>query len=193
MEENVRPQNNENVENQYKNVNEQPKKKSWFKRNVGATIIMSLMLIVIIYLGINLMLKQKHHREELENQRAQYTSQIDSLKKENYTWLTKVFSWSIRSEWMRNNLEQVLWYSEDLLKFGDINNIKLVDPSGRVIFSTNMKDQNVITEWSNIQKIEIQEKSDKLVVASPIMGTDMPMGAVVIEYKINKQINDTEN
>jgi hypothetical protein len=94
---------------------------------------------------------------------------------------------------MRNNLEQVLWYSEDLLKFGDINNIKLVDPSGRVIFSTNMKDQNVITEWSNIQKIEIQEKSDKLVVASPIMGTDMPMGAVVIEYKINKQINDTEN
>lgn len=59
---------------------------------------------------------------------------------------------------MRNNLEQVLWYSEDLLKFGDINNIKLVDPSGRVIFSTNMKDQNVITEWSNIQKIEIQEK-----------------------------------
>ena len=34
MEENVRPQNNENVENQDKNVNEQPKKKSWFKRNV---------------------------------------------------------------------------------------------------------------------------------------------------------------
>ena len=55
----VNPENQDN-----KNTEEKPKKKSWFKQNVGATIVMIIMLIAIIFLGINLMVKQKQHKED---------------------------------------------------------------------------------------------------------------------------------
>jgi len=46
-----------------------------------------------------------------------------------------------------------------------------------------MKDQNVITEWSNIQKLAVMQQNNKTIIASPILGNDMILGAVVIEYK----------
>jgi sensor domain CHASE-containing protein len=84
---------------------------------------------------------------------------------------------------LRENLEQVKLYSQELIKYQYVDNIKVVDPSGRVIFSTDMKDQNVITEWSNIQKLAVMQQNNKTIIASPILGNDMILGAVVIEYK----------
>ena len=174
----VNPENQDN-----KNIEEKPKKKSWFKRNVGATIVMIIMLIAIIYLGINLMVKQKQHKEEITDINAKNAALVDSLKKDNFTWLTKVFTWTVRSEMLRENLEQVKLYSQEFIKYQYVDNIKVVDPSGRVIFSTDMKDQNVITEWSNIQKLAVMQQNNKTIIASPILGNDMILGAVVIEYK----------
>jgi hypothetical protein len=51
MEEINQPINPENQVNE--DTEKKSKKKSWFKRNVGATIVMIIMLIAIIYLGIN--------------------------------------------------------------------------------------------------------------------------------------------
>lgn len=173
-----------NPENQdKKNAEEKPKKKSWFKRNVGATIAMIIMLIAIIVLGINLMVKQKQHKEEIADINAKNTALVDSLKKDNFTWLTKVFTWTVRSEMLRENLEQVKLYSQEFIKYQYVDNIKVVDPSGRVIFSSDMKDQSVITEWSNINKLAVIQQNNKTIIASPVLGNDKILGAVVIEYK----------
>ena len=174
----VNPENQDN-----KNTEEKPKKKSWFKQNVGATIVMIIMLIAIIFLGINLMVKQKQHKEEIADINAKNAAIVDSLKKDNFTWLTKVFTWTVRSEMLRENLEQVKLYSQELIKYQYVDNIKVVDPSGRVIFTSDMKDQSVITEWSNIHKLAVIQKDNKTIIASPILGNDKILGAVVIEYK----------
>ncbi|HPZ35623.1 MAG: hypothetical protein WAP17_03925 [Bacteroidales bacterium] len=174
----VNPENQDN-----KNTEEKPKKKSWFKQNVGATIVMIIMLIAIIFLGINLMVKQKQHKEEIADVNAKNTALVDSLKKDNFTWLTKVFTWTVRSEMLRENLEQVKLYSQEFIKYQYVDNIKVVDPSGRVIFSTDMKDQNVITEWSNIQKLAVIQQDNKIIIAAPVLGNNIILGAVVIEYK----------
>lgn len=182
MEENTQIVNPENEENTT-NIEEKPKKKSWFQRNVGATIVMILMLIAIIYLGINLLLKQNQHKQEIADINMQNAALVDSLKQDNYTWMTKLFTWTVRSEMLRNNFEQVQLYSQELIKYEHIENIKVVDPSGRVIFSTDMKDQNIITEWSGIQKIIVKQKDDKIIIASPVLGNDIILGTVIIEYK----------
>ncbi|HPU46413.1 MAG TPA: hypothetical protein PLQ91_02125 [Bacteroidales bacterium] len=174
----VNPENQDN-----KNTEEKPKKKSWFKQNVGATIVMIIMLIAIIFLGINLMVKQKQHKEEIADVNAKNTALVDSLKKDNFTWLTKVFTWTVRSEMLRENLEQVKLYSQEFIKYQYVDNIKVVDPSGRVIFSSDMKDQSVITEWSNINKLAVIQQNNKTIIASPVLGNDKILGAVVIEYK----------
>ena len=83
----------------------------------------------------------------------------------------------------KEKLKEVKLYSQELIKYQYVDNIKVVDPSGRVIFSTDMKDQNVITEWSNIQKLAVMQQNNKTIIASPILGNDMILGAVVIEYK----------
>ena len=171
----VNPENQDN-----KNTEEKPKKKSWFKQNVGATIVMIIMLIAIIFLGINLMVKQKQHKEEIADVNAKNTALVDSLKKDNFTWLTKVFTWTVRSEMLRENLEQVKLYSQEFIKYQYVDNIKVVDPSGRVIFSTDMKDQNVITEWSNIQKLAVIQQDNKIIIAAPVLGNNIILGAVVI-------------
>lgn len=174
----VNPENQDNT-----NTEEKPKKKSWFKQNVGATIAMIIMLIAIIVLGINLMVKQKQHKEEIADINAKNAALVDSLKKDNFTWLTKVFTWTVRSEMLRENLEQVKLYSQEFIKYQYVDNIKVVDPSGRVIFSTDMKDQNVITEWSNIQKLAVIQQDNKIIIAAPVLGNNIILGAVVIEYK----------
>jgi hypothetical protein len=84
---------------------------------------------------------------------------------------------------LRENLEQVKLYSQEFIKYQYVDNIKVVDPSGRVIFSTDMKDHNVITEWSNIQKLAVIQQDNKTIIASPVLGNDLILGAVVIEYK----------
>jgi hypothetical protein len=181
MEENSQIVNPEN-EGNTTNIEEKPKKKSWFQRNVGATIVMIIMLIAIIFLGINLLIKQNQHKKEIADINMQHAALVDSLKKDNFTWITKVFTWTVRSEMLRENLEQVKLYSQELIKYQDVANIKVVDPSGRVIFSSDMKDQNVITEWSNIQKLAVVQNDGKIIVVSPVLGNDIILGAVVIEY-----------
>jgi len=46
-----------------------------------------------------------------------------------------------------------------------------------------MKDQNVITEWSNIQKLAVIQQDNKIIIAAPVLGNNIILGAVVIEYK----------
>jgi hypothetical protein len=110
-------------------------------------------------------------------------------KQEMLVLFCKPLVWSVRSELLRRNLEQVDVLISDLVKEKNMESIHLVDPSGVLFLSTDKKlegqpagdglDKNLLTTDS----ITVQMLDSFIVVAAPVMGYDRRLATLVFYYK----------
>ena len=103
--------------------------------------------------------------------------------------MMKTFVWAVRSEMTRGNQEQVDQYFNQLVKTEKVEEITLVDTNGKVLISTNKKNEGVIlsTDYTDevlkIDGLHIINKRDQHVVAAPVLSFDSRIGTLIVLYK----------
>lgn len=171
-----------------KNIPTAKKKRLSFQAIVSI-IIICLLIVVYIWNRAETCKLQKQHETELNDIQAKANQTIADINKKNIETLTRVFAWAVRSEMLRNNLDQVNTYMTYLVKAADLSDISVIKTDGIVLLSTNKKYENnsypgpVSTELSNINEVTSRTGSKgNLMCICPVMGLDSRLGTVVINY-----------
>ena len=170
------------------------KKKGLSAQAIVSIIIICLLIIVpaAIYLWKQAEISnlKKAHETEINSIRSDASQTINDNNKKNIETLTRVFSWAVRSEMLRNNLEQVNTYMTDLVKSADLSDISAIKTDGIVVLSTNKKFEGnaypgpVASQLSSINEVVSRsDESGNIMCICPIMGLDSRLGTIVITYK----------
>ena len=122
------------------------------------------------------------------------TSEMVEKNHELLTLLCKPLVWSIRSEMLRGNIEQVNIFTTDLVKEKNFQYIHLIDPSGTFLVSTNkrlegqaagtMFNADILTTDSTT--VRTAEDGKTLIVAAPVMGYDKRLGTLILSYMMDE-------
>jgi len=180
------------------------KKKKPLSVQAIVTIVLLCLLIIVpsgIYLWKQAEISKLKKQFETEKEQIQTKANntITDNNKKNIETLTRVFSWAVRSEMLRNNLEQVNTYMTGLVKDADLNDISAIKPDGIVILSTNKKFEGnsypgfIASELNSINEVASRNDANGNIMSiCPIMGLDNRMGTIVITYKLKTYTFDNK-
>lgn len=175
METNIKPENKES------------KFLKFIKNNKLSTFLFVLLVVIAIWAFANNMILKSNFKEEKAQIINNYELKIDSLQLASFKLTSKVFTWAIRSEMNRDNLEQVNQFFLNFIKENKVSKIQLIgSESNKIILSTDKKDEG--TDIADKQVLESQEQialtdsiSMKFIV--PVMGLDKKIATLIIEVK----------
>ncbi len=164
-------------------------KKHWF-----VFFLIVVIITILLWAIIKIQIVEKRSLKEKEQLVNTYELKMDSLHLSNMELTAKVFSWAIRSEMTRQNMEQVNQFFSGFVKEPNIRRVQLIDPvTAKVLLSSDKKDEGTIIENSLILQAEksvriIGETGDLII--NPVMGLDTRIGVLVIEIeKISHETN----
>lgn len=154
----------------------------------GHKVVFGLLLIIVIiliYFMIKINSLENEFTEKTDNMKKDFELQIDSMKIANLQQTIKVFSWAVRSEMNRNNLEQVEQFFSNFVKENDIRMIDLINPeNAKIILSTDKKNEGrVVTDAQilEVDQLKLLGDSRRIQVVVPVMGLDKKIGILVVE------------
>ena len=151
--------------------------------------LMLILIIGIVFIWAKIRMNQiEKESDETKRQLIEnYEFTIDSLNIENIEMTMKVFTWAIRSEMLRENIDQVNQFFITLVQEPTIVNLKVVDPENlEIIISTDKKEEGLFYKDEGLIRtndIVVNKDSTILRVINPIMGLNRKLGVLVAEIK----------
>lgn len=180
-----------NEKNLSPDVEGNPEKKPSFirrfirKHPLFTAIICGLMAVILMYFA-----------KEVEGnwqRKAVVKAASEKLMENDETMLKllcKPLVWSIRSEMLRGNMEQVNLLISDLVKGKNFLYIHLVDANGKVLLSTNKKMEEQPIDNGKIEHamladsvVLMREDNRVITVVAPVMGFDRQLSSLVLSYR----------
>ena len=154
------------------------------KHPVITTLLVAILAVVVVYFWKDIQ-GNRQRKAVIE----QATLQLQNKNKEMLVLLCKPLVWNIRAEMLRENLEQVVLFTNDMVKEKNLESIHLINPSGNFLVSTNKKlegqsasgmfDAALLTTDSTMV---FSTASGELIAASPVMGYDKKLCTLVLQY-----------
>ncbi|MEA1875081.1 MAG: hypothetical protein U9N51_11755 [Bacteroidota bacterium] len=171
---------------------------AFFKNNKAATFLGILLIIVVAWFFIKLQIneaafkKEKIQIKEEKNQLIEaYEGKIDSLKVDHVKFATEVFSWSVRSEMLRENTENLNQLLTIFVKQSDANIVQLVNPKDNIILLSSDKkyegSQANNNDYDNLTSTIVLNKDNTTKIISPVMGFNEKIGVLIVELKQEKE------
>lgn len=198
METNENKQNNElqevenNVEKITENAPEEGNKKitekPFWKKHFLKLFLVLLVIVSFFWGFINNQMTIKNHKKEIAALKENHENEINKLQQEEAKKVISTLAFSVRSEMIAENMNQVNQYFLQSLKNLDVERVLLVNQnSGKVILSTNKKDEENLFEIKKLltaKEATIYEAGgEKWFVATPIMGLNTQLGVLIMEVK----------
>ncbi|TVQ06369.1 MAG: hypothetical protein EA361_19850 [Bacteroidetes bacterium] len=176
---------NESNENRSNAGNESSALLRFIKKNpVFFTIIVSLVIMAAGYFWMNFQSDRQFKR--LENEAA---SRVEQNNHDMLRLFTRPMVWSIRSEMLRGNKEQVDMLISDIVREDNFQHIFVVNAEGEIFSSTNKRQEGQkATDYVDAEMLSmnattiVQGEDNVLTLYSPILGFDRRIGTLVIEY-----------
>jgi hypothetical protein len=172
------------------NTDQNANKPGFFRRNIVAVI---LAIGIVIVFGWFYM-KDKNNVKRFETEKSEMSSrhknEIDSLKVQHLQFATKVFSWSVRSEMMRNNTETLSQLLNTYAQESGADLVQLINPENQqVVLSSDKKYEG--TKYNgdidlNINAPLIVQDSGAVRLVTPIMDLNSMIGILIIEMQQNQ-------
>ncbi len=170
---------------------EQPseeKKPNWFWKLVWNNKLVFFLLILLIagavYSFTSIRLTERRAEKQRQELTRYYEEKTDSLYVAGLELTAKTFSWAVRSEMIRENMDQVDQFFSSLIAQPEIIKIKLVNPAnGEVLLSTDRKDRGRTIEDNRIVAAEstfVMNRDEERLLVSPVMGLTARIGVLVI-------------
>lgn len=154
------------------------------KYPVLVTILIAIVAILIVYYW-----KDAKAKKEKAAVVAMASEQLVQNNRHMLKLLCKPLVWSIRSEMLRGNLEQVDIYTSDLVKEKNFQFIYIVDPQGQILISTNKKLQGRPASGILADSLLLKDsvtvvngEDENLIVSAPVMGFDKRLATIIFKY-----------
>lgn len=155
------------------------------KNPVLVTILIGILAVLVVFFWKDF---------EGERQRKEITKvatlQIEEKNQEMMMLIAKPMVWSIRSEMLRGNLEQVDMFTTDMVRMRNFQFIYLIEPDGNILIATDkrMEGQQFEEKFQqDVLKVEstvvFPEEENLLVMAAPVMGYDRRLATLVVAYR----------
>ncbi|WP_291785527.1 hypothetical protein [Cecembia sp.] len=168
------------------NVPKESRVKMFLLNNKLVILLLILLVFVFAWGQIKLHKATKEADKKIEEINVSYNLKFDSLQLASKERMSKVFSWSVRSELIRENVEQVAVLINNYVQEEGVKNVKLINPTSKmVVLSTNKRDENRVFEFPellNLNQLEVQQTEETLMHLIPIMGLNQRMAILVVEY-----------
>jgi hypothetical protein len=158
-------------------------------------IVVALVLLTAVWIWKSVEISQTKKQAETEKQaiRQQAQGNLIQAHKTHLILLAKPMIWALRTEMIQGNMGQVNLYLSDLVKEKNIERVVIADAKGKIIASTNKKDEgqpyssvNAGNSLNGEQTIVQQAGENTLLVTSPIMGFNNRLGTLLIKYTVPK-------
>ncbi len=181
----------ENKENN--NLKDEDKSGSWISRFIKRHIIVLLLVlaIIVVFIWSNFRINsiERSHEKQLNQLVSDYDASIDSLTVTNMKQTTKVFSWAVRSEMLRENTEQVNHFFNDFVKEPGIIKVQLIEPEDyAIIISTDKRDEGNVVDDEYLYRVDeltTELDADRIEFINPVMGLDRKLGILVIKMEMD--------
>ena len=169
------------------------KEKGHFRKNWFFYTLLLIASGFAGYFGVSkeFALKRQANNFEAEKtmllQEAQDAFQVNSNT--NMELMMKAFVWAVRGEMIRGNQEQVDQYFKQLVKSEKVQEVTLVDKEGKILISSNKKNEgnNLAEDFAKsvlaTEEMNVIDRSDKQIVAAPVMSLDSRIGTLVVVCK----------
>ncbi|NLO72330.1 MAG: hypothetical protein GX102_15580 [Porphyromonadaceae bacterium] len=114
-----------------------------------------------------------------------HAAQMDSSRVENYKSISNIFSWAVRSDLMRGNLDQASRYLNNVTKEPYIRKAYIVDLDKKTILLSTKKSEiglpvsDITLLQSNYNVVKINDSTTRFT--SPITGLNTIVGVSVLE------------
>lgn len=169
------------------NVKSKVKLKSYFKKNLVPLLLAFVLLVVLIWSSIKISVDAKRYENEKTQLITQYETQMDSLQVKHMEFASTVFSWSVRSELLRNNAENLNQLLTIFVKESGADLVQLVNPENKLIllssdkkYEGNTYNQNLDFE---IENTVVLKQEGVITIVTPVMGFNSTIGILIVELK----------
>jgi len=166
---------------------------SHFKNNWLHYTLLFLLIAISSFMWISknkaLSKQQIVFLEEQSKQQQTAQNALDSINAGQIKVMITSLVWAVRSELVRENNEQVDQYFRQFVKTKAVQDVTLIDGTGKVQLSTNRKIEGSIWEADYLEQALttddvtiIDEGSDDLHIIGPIMSLNNRLGTLIVRY-----------
>lgn len=160
---------------------------AFLKNNKAASILGLLLLIVFIWFSVKLRINERNFNNERTQLITQYESTIDSLQIKHLKFATEVFSWSVRSELLRSNTENLNQLLSVFVRESGADLVQIIDYKDNIVLLSSDKKFEGI-KYSGLFNFEIKDTVVKedgglMTIISPIMGFNNVIGILIVEIR----------
>lgn len=160
---------------------------TFIKNNKATTILGIIFIIVVTWFLVKLQMNENTFKQEKIKIITAYESKIDSLKVDQIKFATEVFSWSVRSELLRKNTENLNQLLTIFVQQSGANVIHLVNPKdNKVQLSSDKKFEGTTVDasiYSNLTSTLIYREENTVKIICPVMGFNEKIGVLIVELK----------
>lgn len=158
-----------------------------------AFVLVGIIIFVFAWKQIAVSKVESDMNKKLESERAMIIQQArehaDKQYKQEEERFGQVLAWAVRSELIRNNIDQIGLYLNDIVKQIDAERIVLISESGELLVSTDKRLEDVegsdlyAKDVVNVNKITIKSDVDgKKLLIAPIYDFNKRIAVLVISY-----------
>jgi len=152
-----------------------------------------ILILVLFVIGLTVYFYKDY---QLNRLRKDLTAQADTaLAVQNKMMLAmsaKPLIWAIRSEMLRNNLDEINVFNTDLVKEKNVMEITVLNAVGKIINSTDKKLEGAMATENYMQYLSadsvkvfnLSDSTSRLV--APVMGYQSKLGVVILNYKTSR-------
>ncbi len=173
-------------------INSDSKKENKFLNFILRNKIVVILILLLFGVFFWALIKMHYMEKDFNTQKSEiinkYELKFDSLNVAKMELVSTVFSWAIRSELSRENMEQVNQFFLNFIKVPDVEKVQLVNyDSSKILISTDKKDEGqAITDPKLFVSDTLRyykTDSGHIKYITPIMGLNKRIGSLVIDIK----------
>lgn len=155
------------------------------KKQKAIFVLLLVIIALLVYHLIKVNMLENEYTEQTVLLKKEYALKIDSLKLAYLQQTVKVFSWAVRSEMKRNNLEEVNDFFLNFVKENGIRMISLINSDdANILLSTDKKNEGqLVTDRQilNVNEVKVLSDSVRIEILAPIMGLDKKIAVLSVE------------
>lgn len=186
----LHPEENDNAITQNEGKSQFSKKLiAFLKKHIAATVLLIILAISIIWFTLQLRINENNFNNEKAQLTNNYELTIDSLEINHLKFATEVFSWSVRSELLRNNAENLNQLLKAFVVKSGADLVQIIDSKDMmVILSSDKKYEGVLYSGvidSGLTDTVINEEDGVVKIITPVMGFNSMIGILVVTMNKN--------
>ncbi len=165
----------------------------FIKNNLLTLFLVLGLVVVFIWLTVQNRSQRKQFEQEKSALVTAHENQMDSLRIEQITFATEVFSWSVRSELLRNNTENLNQLLTVFVQQSGADLVQVINATDKVVLlSSDKKFEGTPvadTTLNGLSSTRVLREVKTVTIMSPIMGFNDKLGVLLVTLQTATSLN----